>query len=211
MAPWQYTTNTEAAMNTLVAIATGGDFEPALLQQPFGISRTDAVSFILKGFQAALTGNRPPEKPKFQRDQSAALAFNGTVAERHTAADGSAEYLHLIFGTNEFVEGRGANVVDAEFLFLKDDNIVDLRASSRMNPTQADGQLSLSLSKGVVYDQNVAQRQLERLRKALQWESVPVITGFDPRFNQDKPLFFEKLYQPFLRGSFKSSPVDDML
>ncbi len=61
-------------------------------------------------------GNRPPEKPKFQRDQSAALAFNGTVAERHTAADGSAEYLHLVFGT---VEGRGANIVDAEFLFLK--------------------------------------------------------------------------------------------
>ena len=95
MAPWQYTTNTEAAMNSLVAVATGkkclpaslmvsyiadqlmtaadslfntpvgcvflllgGDFEPALLQQPFGISRTDAVSFILKGFQAALTGNR---------------------------------------------------------------------------------------------------------------------------------------------------------
>ena len=67
----------------------------------------------------SLAGNRPPEKPKFQRDQSAALAFNGTVAERHTAADGSAEYLHLIFGTNEFVEGRGANIVDAEFLFLK--------------------------------------------------------------------------------------------
>ena len=41
-----------------VLLLLGGDFEPALLQQPFGISRTDAVSFILKGFQAALTGNR---------------------------------------------------------------------------------------------------------------------------------------------------------
>ena len=102
------------------------------------------------------------------------------------------------------------NQEERQCLMHADDNIVDLRASSRMNPTQADGQLSLSLSKGVVYDQNVAQRQLERLRKALQWESVPVITGFDPRFNQDKPLFFEKLYQPFLRGTFKSSPVDDM-
>ena len=91
-----------------------------------------------------------------------------------------------------------------------DDNIVDLRASSRLKPTQADGQLSLSLSKGVVYDQNIAQRQLERLRKALQWELVPVITGYDPRFNQDKPLFFEKLYQPFLRGNYKSSIVDNM-
>lgn len=91
------------------------------------------------------------------------------------------------------------------------DNIVDLRASTRLKPTQADGKLSLSLSKGIVYDQNLAQRQLERLRKALQWESVPVITGFDPRFNQDKPLFFEKLHQPFLRGSYRQSVVDDML
>ncbi len=102
------------------------------------------------------------------------------------------------------------NQAEWQCLMHADDNIVDLRASSRMKPTQADGQLSLSLSKGVVYDQNVAQRQLERLRKALQWESVPVITGFDPRFNQDKPLFFEKLYQPFLMGSYKSSPVDEM-
>lgn len=210
MAPWQYSSSTNAAVDSLVAVATGGEYEPALLQQPFGISRTDAVSFIVKGFQAALTGNRPPEKPKFQRDQSPAIAFKGTVVERHTAADGSAEYLHLVFGTGEYNEGQGLNVVDAEFLFLKDDNIVDLRASSRLKPIRSDGQLSLSLSKGVIYDQNLAQRQLERLRKALQWESVPVITGFDPRFNQDKPLFFEKLYQPFLRGNYKSSNVHEM-
>lgn len=210
MAPWQYTSSTEAAVNRLVAVATGGAFEPALLQQPFGISRTDAVGFIVKGFQAAVTGNRPPEKPKFQRDQSTAKAFDGTVVARHAAADDSAEYVHLVFGSNAYNQGQGANIVDAEFLFLKGDNIVDLRASTRLKPTQADGKLSLSLSKGVVYDQNLAQRQLERLRKALQWESVPVVTGFDPRFNQDKPLFFEKLYQPFLRGSLKHSVVDDM-
>ena len=205
---------------------------------------------------ACPSGNRPPEKPKFQRDQSAAIAFDGTVAARHIAADASAEYVHLVFGSNAYSDGQGANVVDAEFLFLTGiytigvrcqalctwtvqlpglqpwlqqvrnigsvmclshsvcwppgDNIVDLRASTRLKPTQADGKLSLSLSKGIVYDQNLAQRQLERLRKALQWESVPVITGFDPRFNQDKQLFFEKLYQPFLRGSYKQSVVDDM-
>ena len=95
-------------------------------------------------------------------------------------------------------------------LAVAGDNIVDLRASSRLKPVRGDGQLSLSLAKGVVYDQNVAQRLLEQLRKALRWESVPVITGFDPRYNQDKPLFFEKLYQPFLRGRFKQSIVDDM-
>lgn len=67
---------------------------------------------------ACFAGNRPPEKPKFQRDQSAAIAFDGTVAARHTAADGSAEYVHLVFGSNAYSEGQGANIVDAEFLFL---------------------------------------------------------------------------------------------
>ena len=90
-----------------------------------------------------------------------------------------------------------------------DDNIVDIRASSRGKPAQSDGKVSLSLSKGVVYDQNLAQRQLERLRKAMQWESVPVITGFDPRYNQDKQLFFEKLYQQFLPKRQRTAYADE--
>lgn len=93
--------------------------------------------------------------------------------------------------------------------FPADDNIVDIRASSRGTPGQSDGQVSLSLSKGLVYDQNIAQRQLERLRKAMQWESAPVITGFDPRYNQNQSLFFEKLYQPFLPKSQRTTFGDD--
>ena len=43
----------------------------------------------------------------------------------------------------------------------------------------------------------VFHRQLlERLRKALRFEVVPVITSFDPRFNNDKQLWFEKLFDP---------------
>ena len=56
-----------------------------------------------------------------------------------------------------------------------DDNIINLRASSRTQPDRrTNGNLSLSLSKGVVYDQNAARRLLERLRKALDFETVPV-------------------------------------
>ena len=40
--------------------------------------------------------------------------------------------------------------------------------------------------------------------QALKWEMVPVITDFDPRFNNSKPLWFEKLYQPFLRGDLRT-------
>lgn len=49
-------------------------------------------------------------------------AFDGILADRHTLADGSAEYLHLIFGAprrdNPSDGLRPANVIDAEFLFL---------------------------------------------------------------------------------------------
>jgi hypothetical protein len=42
------------------------------------------------------------------------------------------------------------------------------------------------------------------MAQALKWEVVPVITDFDPRFNNAKPLWFEKLYQPFLRGDLRT-------
>lgn len=41
------------------------------------------------------------------------------MVARHAAADDSAEYVHLVFGSNAYNQGQGANIVDAEFLFLK--------------------------------------------------------------------------------------------
>lgn len=45
--------------------------------------------------------------------------------------------------------------------------------------------------------------------QALRWEVVPVITDFDTRFNGKKPLWFEKLYAPFLRGRFGSDQREE--
>lgn len=78
------------------------------------------------------------------------------------------------------------------------DDIVDIRASSRSPPGLGSGNVQLSLTQGLVYDKNVARRVLDELRRSLRFEQAPVITDFDPRFNQDKPLWFEKLYEPFL-------------
>ena len=36
------------------------------------------------------------------------------------------------------------------------------------------------------------------IAQGLGWESAPVITDFDPRFNNKRLLFFERFYQPFL-------------
>ena len=88
------------------------------------------------------------------------------------------------------------------------DDIVDVRAASRSATGLASGNVSLSLSQGVVYDQNVAKRIMEQLRRSLRFEQAPVITDFDPRYNQNKTLWFEKLYEPFL-GSNKAGLADD--
>ncbi len=69
------------------------------------------------------------------------------------------------------------------------DNIVDLRASSRTKPNFAQGSVGFSIESGIKYDTNTARKQLEDLRKSLRWDIVPVITGFDPKYNQDKTLW----------------------
>lgn len=50
-------------------------------------------------------------------------------------------------------------------------------------------QVGLSFTDGLEINRNTSKRLLLRLRKALRWEEAPVITGFDPRFNQSQPLW----------------------
>ena len=42
--------------------------------------------------------------------------------------------------------------------------------------------------------QNGASQLAETLRKALGWGLAPVITGFDPRFNVNRKLWFERAF-----------------
>eukprot|EP00891_Asterochloris_glomerata_P003164 jgi/Astpho2/3164/Aster-x0566 len=198
--PWAYNSSKADAVQRLIAISTGGDYDPGLLEQPFSLKPREAASFIVRSVGKVVTGQRPPPRPLRQK-QVAAQLFDGKVMDSHTANDGS-KYIRVLFGST--TEDDPVALIDAEFSFPADDNIINLRASSRTQPDRrTNGSLSLSLSKGVVYDQNAARRLLERLRKALNFETVPVITGFDPKYNSEEPLFFERLYQPFLRGQNK--------
>lgn len=72
-----------------------------------------------------------------------------------------------------------------------------LRAASRADPEPLQGQLELSFQYGLSFERNSARGRLETLRKALRWEAAPVLTGWDAKYNNDEPLFFERLYQPF--------------
>lgn len=53
---------------------------------------------------------------------------------------------------------------------------------------------------------NVARRTAESLRTALRWELAPVLLDFEPRYNPEAPVWFERLFQPFSeRNAFRPS------
>mmetsp|Transcript_17183 Transcript_17183/g.43623 ORF Transcript_17183/g.43623 Transcript_17183/m.43623 type:complete len:328 (-) Transcript_17183:974-1957(-) len=195
VAPWMYDGFTAKAVEELLAVATGGPYDPMLLDTPFGRSRSDVAGFILQGTVNAVLGRPPPtSRPQAQR-QLDYVPFDGMLRDRHTTEDG-AEYIRLTFGASE-AGADPAKVVDAEFIFPQDDDIVLLRASSRVAPGETSGTLKLSFTDApLVFDRNYARLLLEQLRKALRFQIVPVITDFDPRFNNDKQLWFEKLLDP---------------
>lgn len=201
-APWQYDGERDAAIAQLVSIASGGDYSAGLIDSFAGISKGDAAAYIAKGVLAVATGGQLPEQPK--RQLKSGKPFDGKVLERHTTSDG-AEYLWIVLGT---AGGAAAEVedpslvIDAEFLFLPNDDIVNVRAASRVAPVGglgSGGELALSLTEGIMLDKNVARRHLEALREALRWEVAPVITDFDPAFNIEAPTLIDKLLDPFDR------------
>eukprot|EP00951_Prasinocladus_malaysianus_P025211 scaffold220368_cov46-Prasinocladus_malaysianus.AAC.1 len=85
----------------------------------------------------------PLQKPSAQT-QEGYTPFDGQLVDRHTTEDGS-EYIRLVFGLSQG-EQDPARVVDAEFVFPPDDDIVLLRAASRAEPVAGEGTLRLSFT-----------------------------------------------------------------
>lgn len=203
-APWQFEATTDDAVAALVAVACGGAYDPGLIAEPFGIRRQDAAAYIVGGVVAVIRNGDLPEQPqRRKRDAADFTPFDGVLADSRTDPDGT-RYLRLTLGTDG---GRAtevedpSTVIDAEFLFLPNDSIVNVRAASRVQPEAggfgSNGQLALSFTQGFVVDKNVARRKMEALRTALRWDLAPVVTDFDPKFNPEAPVWVDKIFKPF--------------
>lgn len=216
-APWQYEGTPATAVDELIRIATGGDYEPGLIAEPFGVSRLEAAGYVVKGVLAVLQNGSMPERPERQR-ATEIDRFDGRLVERKTTDNGS-EYVRIVFGAGDEEGNEAENptqnsldpsrVLDAEFLFLVNDSIVNIRAKSRGDPGAKDGELALSFTSGLMIDRNIARRKMEALRTALRWEPAPVITDFDPKFNPEAPVWLEKVFRPFdtERNNFQPSGI----
>ncbi|KAK3283533.1 hypothetical protein CYMTET_8766 [Cymbomonas tetramitiformis] len=179
--PWIYPGDRIEAMNQLVEVATGGLYDPGVKRTPFGRDRVEVAGFILGTTAAFVTGQDLPDKPKQRnRQQEEIELFNGYLVER----DDEEGYIRLE------IEGEGAIIYDAEFIFLPDDELVDIRLSARGDAKS--GKLELSYLDGFIISENASRRLCEKLRFALRWEIAVVITSFDPRFNNGRELWFEK-------------------
>ncbi|KAI8114301.1 hypothetical protein M9434_002427 [Picochlorum sp. BPE23] len=212
IAPWEFESDRSEAIEKLIDVATGGAYDPSFIDSPFGVQQTDAAAYIAKGVIAVLRNGEMPEKPK-RKLQDAVVPFKGELIDRHTTQGGS-EYVRITLypseGENESSQDVDPiEIIDAEFLFLKGDSIVNVRAVSRGQPESEGfdrGQISFSTTSGFLVDKNVARRRMEGLRRALRWQLAPVLTDFDPKFNPEVPEIVERIFQPFSeKNNFKPS------
>ena len=131
------------------------------------------------------------------------------VSTAVTAYDESSGYVYLRIATSGDTGDarRDADLTqtfDVELLLWDDDEVVNVRCAARDRPKT--GTWSLSYVDGVRFSRNAARDVAESIRVALGWEILPVISGFDPRFNNSKRLWFEKALD---FGGFDASAMDE--
>ena len=148
----------------------------------------------------------------FGADDAGAGSISAT-AVKVAAYDEAAGYVRLVAGNDGASDTAGADSRDAggdlgtfdvELLFWNDDEVVNVRVASRDAPT--NGRWSLSYVDGVRFNKNAARDIAEALRIALGWEVLPVISEFDPRFNNGKRLWFERALSPFVDPAVMDAP-----
>ncbi len=210
VAPWEFESSIEDAVAKLCRVIEGGEYDAPVT----GISNLDAAGYIAKSTIAVFSDPFPkergvlPERPKVKRAaQSSIVRFKGKVLEK-SQTPGNSTYVKVR------LEGEGSDPVetlDAEFLFLAGDSIVNVRAVSTVQPETdgtKSGKFGLSMTQGLVMDKNVARRRMETLRRALNWTPATILTDWDPQFNAEVPTIIEKVFNPFAeRNAYKPSGI----
>ena len=87
-----------------------------------------------------------------------------------------------------------SDVFDAEFYFLDNDAIVDVRIAARDAPK--GGTFALSYDQGIKFEKNRARNLADQIRQKLGWEIVPVIASFDPKWDSKRRMWFEDILDP---------------
>jgi hypothetical protein len=106
-------------------------------------------------------------------------------------------------GEDEIIDDE-SEIFDAEFYFLENDSIVDVRVAARDAPK--GGVFAISYDQGLKFEKNRARALADNIRQKLGWEIVPVIASFDPKWDSKRRLWFEDILDPTeTRGEWNSA------
>ena len=225
-APWAYEGDRAIAMRRLVAVATGveaprgragakalkrrgrGAADAGALDEN-GFNRGEVAAFIVGTTRAFVTGEELPDKPT--RVDGFAVARGLSFAARVEEYDESRGYVRFVLAPKNYAkandgnddggvednENIGGGYFDAEFLFIDDDELVDVRVAQRLSGNASAppvGRFQLSYDEGISFNKNIAALRAEELRIAVGWELIPVIAAFDAKWNDKERLWFEKAF-----------------
>ena len=151
-----------------------------------------------------------------ESDERNALSFAARVEEY----DETRGYVRLVLAPRARAKSSGTRFgdagddarggyFDAEFLFLEDDEIVDVRVAQRESGVAPGRALRLSYDDGITFYDNIAALRAEELRIAVGWELIPVIAAFDPKWSDKKRMWFEKAFD-FASGRRAEDDGDDL-
>jgi len=237
-APWSYEGGDRTrAMERLVAVATGVEAPrgragndslsrakrlrdsgeaPNAMTDENGFDRAEVANFIVGTTRAFVTGEELPDRPT----RAGAIGSSRTLsfAARVDEFDEAKGYVRLALAPRKRLEGDDndakdalkSGVFDAEFLFLENDEVVDVRVAQRGGTSGGVGKFQLSYTDGIKYETNLARARAEELRIAVGWELIPVIAAFDPKWSDKEQLWFEKIFDAASGRRAPSYSMDDM-
>ncbi len=218
--PWAFSTSKTEAMRELVAVALGNK-EGMFSSRRDGERAARAITAV-RGASVGIEAMRKKARESALRDlaleerdgewdndsNNSSSSSNTIMPEMKGPLGDCVEFdinngkiVLRLFDVAGGVNSNDADVVinesdvfDAEFYFLDNDAIVDIRIAARDAPK--GGSFALSYDKGIKFEKNRARKLADTIRQKLGWEIVPVIASFDPKWDSKRRMWFEDILDP---------------
>ena len=210
--PWAFSTSKTEAMREFVAVALGNKEERAVSRAiPAVRGASVGIEAMRKKARESALRDLALEERDGEGDNdsnSSSSSSNIIMPEMKGPLGDCVEFdinngkiVLRLFDVAGGVNSNDADVVinesdvfDAEFYFLDNDAIVDIRIAARDAPK--GGSFALSYDKGIKFEKNRARKLADTIRQKLGWEIVPVIASFDPKWDSKRRMWFEDILDP---------------
>jgi len=207
--PWGFSMSKANAMRELVMVALGNKEGEGYFSYDEG--RDSRVSTAVRGASVGIEAMRKKARESALRDlaledkgggdlnTSSMPEMKGPLGDCIEYDVNNGKIVLRLFDVPGWVKDpdiviNESDVFDAEFYFLDNDAIVDVRIAARDAPK--GGSFALSYDQGIKFEKNRARNLADQIRQKLGWEIVPVIASFDPKWDSKRRMWFEDILDP---------------